>query len=241
MDQNYLTTKCISLFKSFISDLIIVYPEYKSTLYDSYGDILIDESTNIDTFLKNIHKYNTLITNKDDKLFDENIYILDNVSMKDIWKDNITDSTKNSIWKYLQTFCAIYINLKSSENLKELLSGESNTIEQNKKDIQDLKKLQKIKENMKEEDNFENILNNTSIGTLAKEIAESIDMPSMDNISSPDDLSNLLNGDKLMNLFNTVNTKVKEKINTGELNNDILSREAQKLYPNMLPQGLYTI
>lgn len=242
MDPEKLKLKALSLFKSFVNDLINVYPEHKQILYDTYGDVIVGESDDITKFLENISKYEKLITNRNEELFSKDIYIFDKLSMDNIWKSDISESTKKNIWKYLQTFCVIHINLKSSESLKELLKGETSTISpENKKDLKDLKKIKKMKDDMKDKNglddmNIEDMLNNSTIGKIAKEITESLDLPNMD---SPDDISKIFAGDGIMGLFNKVNTTVKEKLESGELNDDILKKEATNMYPNMMNNDLF--
>jgi hypothetical protein len=240
MDSELLNNKSIILFKSFVKDLISVYPEHKIKLYEHYGNIMVDETKDISKFLENINKYEKLITNRNNDLFKDNIYIFEGISMNELWKKDISESTKSNIWKYLQTFCVIYINLKSSESLKELLSGEIETVnESNKKDLKDLKKLKKIKENINETKDpmgfdIENMLNNSSIGKIAKEISESL------NLDDPNtDMSNILEGNTIMNIFNKVNETIKHKIDSGELSDDILKKEATSMYPDMMNNELF--
>jgi len=240
MDSELLNNKSIILFKSFVKDLISVYPEHKIKLYEHYGNIMVYETKDISKFLENINKYEKLITNRNNDLFKDNIYIFEGISMNELWKKDISESTKSNIWKYLQTFCVIYINLKSSESLKELLSGEIETVnESNKKDLKDLKKLKKIKENINETKDpmgfdIENMLNNSSIGKIAKEISESL------NLDDPNtDMSNILEGNTIMNIFNKVNETIKHKIDSGELSDDILKKEATSMYPDMMNNELF--
>ena len=113
------------LFKSFIDDIIVVFPEYKNRLLSYYKDTIENdeekekekdkENDKIEEFLENIDEISDKIINKDITLFDEDPIILQNVSFKLIWNADISDQTKNTIWKYLQTFCIIniqYIGLK---------------------------------------------------------------------------------------------------------------------------------
>ena len=60
MDSDLLNNKSILLFKSFVKDLISVYPEHKTKLYEHYGDIMVDETKDISYFLANINKYEIL-------------------------------------------------------------------------------------------------------------------------------------------------------------------------------------
>ena len=107
MDVN---NQCLSVFKSFINDIIKVFPEYKIKLEDVYGSIIkletcvIDECELLKEFLERVHKLNKKITIKDDNMFDDDPLILTDISFKNIWTTNISYKTKESIWKYLQTF-----------------------------------------------------------------------------------------------------------------------------------------
>lgn len=249
MDIDKLNTKAISLFKSFVNDIISVYPEYKSKLYEHYGSILVGESTDITKFLDNINKYEKLITNRKKELFKDDIFIFEEIPMSDLWKSDISESTKKNIWKYLQTFCVIHINLKSSESLKELLSGETDSLSsENRKDLKDLKKIKRMKEDMNNNKspeglfegmgdlNIEDMLNNSTIGKIAKEISESIDLP---NLESSGDISKLLDGNNIMNIFSKVNETVQQKMSSGELNDEVLKSEANNMYPNMMNNDLF--
>ena len=44
--------------------------------------------------------------------------LLEDVDFHRLWSKNISDKTKMSIWKYLQGFCLIYVNLNSSHLVK---------------------------------------------------------------------------------------------------------------------------
>ena len=43
MDPEKLKLKSLNLFKSFVNDLINVYPEHKTVLYETYGDVMVGE------------------------------------------------------------------------------------------------------------------------------------------------------------------------------------------------------
>ena len=116
-----IDSKCLSVFKSFINDIIKVFPEYKIKLEDVYGDLLkmdtcvLDKQELLIEFLERVHKLDKKITNKDDSVFNDDPIILTEISFKNIWTTNISVKTKESIWKYLQTFCLLYINNKSNK------------------------------------------------------------------------------------------------------------------------------
>ena len=197
--------KVLDVFKTLINEL----NEHDDKVCIPYEEVLnmdkltLGECEYIDTFLENINMHSKQITNKDESVFDEELLM--DVDLKKIWDSGISEIDKNNIWKYLQTFCIININLNSSKELQQLLSGETNEIDKdNRKDLKDLKKIKKIKENIDEikKDNYElsikeveeqekrqnempnmdmmsGIFQNTGIGQLAKEIAEGMDIQSM--------------------------------------------------------------
>jgi len=200
-----LNEQILSLFKNMITDIVDILPEGETQLVilDKYSEILkleelkLEDNSIISDFLQRLNKISTKITNKDESIFDENIILY--IPIKTIWSDYMEDVDKNKIWKFLQTFCIININLNSSNELKKLLSGESNEIQKdNKKDIKDLKKIKKLKssindinkeEETREKENnmggleglegLDGVFENTGIGKLAKNIAENMDFEAM--------------------------------------------------------------
>ena len=207
-----IDTKCLSVFKSFISDIIKVFPEYDIKLTDIYGSLLkletckIEEQEELQEFLSRVHKLNKKITNKDECIFEEDELILTDISFKNIWTTNISYKTKETIWKYLQTFCLLSINHQSNKDLQDALSSLSDdkTIEiTDKKIASDVKKIKKMTENIQEPiaeeikndivetnpanpanplegDNpfaqMEQMMQSSEIGKIAQQVSESINM-----------------------------------------------------------------
>ena len=202
-------SQCHSVFKSFISDIIKVFPEYDIKLNDVYGSILklescvIEEHELLQEFLTRVHKLNKKITNKDECIFEDDELLLTDISFKNIWTTNISYKTKENIWKYLQTFCLLSLNHQSNKDLQEALSNlsENKTIEiTDKKVASDVKKIKKMTENIQEpiaeevksisevkepsnEDNpfaqMEEMMNSSEIGKIAQQVSESINMEEM--------------------------------------------------------------
>jgi len=257
-----INEKILELFKTMINDIMEVYPEEKGNIYEKYESIMNLDTLNIDEcelmqdFMERINKNSTKITNKDIEVIQDDF--IDGIPLKKIWESDISDLTKNNIWKYLQTFCIININLNSSKELQQLLSGETKEIDrENRKDVKDLKKIKKLKEsidvintenrenNQSDPNQMNNIFENTGIGQLAKEIAEGLDFEEMlGKVEGNSDLEgdteqsmesvmqNIMNPGNFMNLFSNINEKVQEKISTGALNEEMLTGEAQNLYGN---------
>ena len=207
-----IDTKCLTVFKSFISDIIKVFPEYDIKLTDIYGSLLkletckIEEQEELQEFLSRVHKLNKKITNKDECIFEEDELLLTDISFKNIWTTNISYKTKETIWKYLQTFCLLSINHQSNKDLQDALSNLSDdkTIEiTDKKIASDVKKIKKMTENIQEPiaeeikndiveanpanpvnplegDNpfaqMEQMMQSSEIGKIAQQVSESINM-----------------------------------------------------------------
>lgn len=258
-----LNQKVLEVFKLLINDIIMVSQD-EDTIQTKYNDILnmdllekIEDCELINNFIKNIETHTKKIVNKDETVF--NNEIIEGVSLTDIWaNEETTIIAKNNIWKYLQTFCIININLNSSNELQQLLSGEVTEInKENRKDLKDIKNIKKLKNsiadiNKDNKDNnsemnpegFNEIFTNTGIGQLAKEIAEDIDFESLMGDTSQSDnpediLGNMMNSGNIMGLFSSINQKVQEKIKSGNLSEETLSGEAETLYEGFKGNAMF--
>ena len=202
-----INNQCLSVFKSFIKDIIKVFPEYQLKLEDVYGTLLKMDSCNLEEeellkeFLDRVHKLNKKITNKDESMFNEDPLLLTDISFKNIWTTNISYKTKENIWKYLQTFCLLALNHQSNKDLANAISdlSDSKNIElKDKKLASDVKKIKKMTENIQEpiaedlsdnsentgqindfENPLENMMGNSSIGKLAEEVSKELDLEAM--------------------------------------------------------------
>ena len=257
-----INNQCLSVFKSFINDIIKVFPEYKIKLEDIYGSIIkletcvIDECELLKEFLERVHKLNKKITNKDDNMFVDDPLILTDISFKNIWITNISYKTKESIWKYLQTFCLISMNYHSNKDLQNALEELSNNNHAEIKDkniASDVKKIKKMTENIKEpiaqdigntqdsveqisepDNPFEQIMNNSEIGKLAEQVSKELDIESMlgglDSDNPMELFSNLMSGGAMNKIMGTIHNVVNTKVESGELNRDSMVNEAQNMY-----------
>jgi len=270
-----LNEQILKVFKNMINEIIDILPEGETQLkiIEKYDDILkldnfvLEDNKIISDFLKKLNNESKKITDKDESVFDGNI--LENIPIKTIWMEHMEDIDKNKMWKLLQTFCIININLNSSNELKQLLNGESSEIQKdNKKDIKDLKKLKKLKSSIndinKEEqsrekestnnsipgfEGLDGIFENTGIGKLAKNIAENMDLESMmggmgggENGEEPDMakiMQNMMNPSNFMNMFQDINKQVREQIDNGGVSEETLTGEAQSLYGNFANNPMF--
>ena len=116
--------KLYELFRSFINDIIKVFPEYEERLHETYGDLFLDDGlpdNYLNDFLKKINKYNDKISEKDESLFLKDPIIIPNISFKMMWISNISKDTKKKIWKYLISFCMMEIQLRCNDKITDVL------------------------------------------------------------------------------------------------------------------------
>ena len=237
-----------TIFGNFIRDLSKTYPEIKSCLYRNYEDCLLEgdkslsEHPKLEKFLALIGEHEKLITDKNLEFFDIEIEFLEEISFKNLWSKNISNKTRESIWKYLQTFQIININLRSSQQLKDALSqiGTDTEVEVNRKTAKDLKKLKKLSSSVKEEikgeetdlDQMLGPLMDSGIGDIAKEVAKTMDIEKMfgsiDENSNPMELmAQMMNPEKMGSIFQNINSVMEQKVGTGELTKEGLKGEAE--------------
>jgi hypothetical protein len=257
-----INTQCLSVFKSFINDIIKVFPEYNLKLEDIYGSLLhldtckLEEQELLTEFMERVHKLNKKITNKDETMFNDDPLLLTDISFKNIWTTNISYKTKETIWKYLQTFCLLSLNYQSNKDLASALSdlSENKEVElSDKKIASDVKKIKRMSENIQEpiaedltdtehstssepmmENPLEAIMGNSDIGKLAEEVSKELDLESMlgslDSDNPMEMFQNLMNGGAMNKIMGTIHNVVNTKVDKGELNKEDMMSEAQGIY-----------
>ena len=211
MNDN-LNNNLLSVFKSFYTDMCNVFPEHESVLRKNYSSLVELETVDIEKnevlkeFLIRIHKYSKLITDKDEALFDEDPLFLTDISFKEIWLSKISNATKETIWKYLQTFSLLGIAYHSNMELKnalESLSMDKDTEIKDKSVAKELKKIKKLGEEIQKEipkeekkekkekeeipkeeipkelSDIEKIIQGSEIGRIAEEVSKQVDLEGM--------------------------------------------------------------
>lgn len=251
-----------TIFNNFIRDLSKTYPEIKSCLYRNYEYCLVEEDKKLsecpklEKFLDIINDHEKFITDKNLEFFDLEIELLEEISFKRLWEKNITNKTRESIWKYLQTFQIININLKSNEELREALSqiGTDTVMEVDKSTAKDLKKLKKLSNNVKEKNNtfdgegeLDEMLGgllDSGIGDIAKEVAKNMNVDEMfgninENSNPMEVMSQMLNPEKMNSIFQNINSVMEKKVENGELTQDSLKNEAEGMMGKMKENPMF--
>ena len=244
-----LNSRLLTTFKDFVNDISEINNDIGETTKEYYKEILeLDELEDLNNnekllvFLNTLDKHSKKISDRDEKVI--NTIKLKSIDIKKLWED-LDDINKNNIWKYLQTMGLIKLNIESNNELKDILSGENEIDSSNKENLKTLKKMKLLKkglnktneeidkniEESKEEEeeqqtNMEDILNNTGIGSLAKEIAEGFELEN-------NDPSEIMNPANLMSLFTKINSTVQDKLQSGDLDLSKVTTELPSLYSNM--------
>lgn len=246
------------LFKSLIRDVIKVFPEYEKRLIKYYSSTLESEDNDepkLKEFLENIEEITDNIIEKDINVFNNDPVLLQNVSFKLIWNSDISDNTKNSLWKYLQSFCIINIQNKSGKDkIQEVLKKiESNEKVKDKETVKNMKKIQKLNESFdineikevlennpetveKGMDEMDQMFANTGIGKLAKEITEDLDIENM--VNNGGGIQDLFSGGNMANIMQTISSKMED--NKDTLNSDDLMKEATNICGSMQGNPLFS-
>jgi hypothetical protein len=275
------------VIRDFVNDMRVTFPEYSSiinkwwkdtTHFDSIEDeeerkkiIEQSEKTSISILFNFCKKkypprfFEILYQN--DEMFTEDSSLdtefLPHIHFKDLWQFDITEKTREAIWKYLQLILFSIVN--TIEN-KEMFGDTAKLFESINEDefkskleetftkMQDIFS-QKNDENANENTfgsniNMEDLPNADDIherltgmldgklGKLAKEIAEetaqNLDID-MENATDMKDVFNNLikNPNKLMGLVKSVGEKLDTRIKSGELKESELIAEATELMNKM--------
>ena len=217
-------------------------------------DIYKDMDEKLKEFLDNVNEISDKVAEKDITLFNDDPIILQNVSFKTIWNSDISTKTKNSIWKYLQSFCIIKINIESGEKISNVLKSiKSKEKVRDRKTLKKIKKLKKLNEKINIDEinkiindnpesinsgleEMEGLFKNTSIGKIAQEISEDLDLENMMS-DEGGGIENLLNGDNMMNILSKITGRLGEGGGVGE---DTLMDEASQICSSMQSNPIFS-
>ena len=255
------------IIRDFVCDLKTTFPEYTQLIDKWWKD---DETSSKFVFehcKKKMPQRFFDILNQNGDMFKEesglDTEFLPNIYFKSLWGFDITQTTRDTIWKYLQL---ILFSIVGSIENKEMFGDTAkmfddvDATELKTKIEEALKNMQGMFDNMKPDTdggggnantqpgaklpNAEDIHEHISgmldgkLGKLAKEIAEDAanDLNiDMDNVTDVKDVfANLLNNpSKLSSLVKNVGSKLDSKIKSGELKESELIAEAAELMKKM--------
>ena len=255
----------------FTKDLIITFPELKTNLNSNLKCIINNENITDDLVfsVNNIKDYCIEIYPKkffdilyqSEKMFDgdEPLFLLPNIDFKILWKENISDNTKTTIWKYLQLLLFSLVSEIPDSNsfgdtaklfeaidtdefkskLEESISNMESCFDMSNNGFSDMSfnNTECLPDPTKLHDDLNKMMDG-KLGNLAREIAEEtakdINMDFNDESSVNDVFKTLFqNPSKLMNLVTKVGTKLDSKIKSGDIKESELLNEAAEMMQNM--------
>lgn len=191
------------LLKQFVKELDKTYPEYNILKIKEYKNIDDKDEKYLLYYMNFIEKDIKKIANEDISLFEqEDTYFLRDIEFSRIWNNNISDKTKQAIWKFLQTLYLIgkpFMNNKT--DIHQLITDYNNIIsndtEKDPKKLKSIKKeldtISKIVKNINQEKEHQKqqrkeqfkqggngqlpeFLENSKIGQLAQELSSELDL-----------------------------------------------------------------
>lgn len=251
------------IIKDFIKDLLITFPE----LDDRLDKTLVNDDASEEALFKYYNHISTQfplrffdILYKNESLFEkkeEPLFLLPNVDFYLLWDCNISDNTRDTIWKYLQLI--LFMVTKNSNNsdmfgdtakLFEAINPEElkEKLESTMKDMENFFDLSNVegsdisgtkfdKDDLPDPEKFQEHLSGLldgKIGNLAKEIAEEtandLDVD-VNNAKSTGEVFEKLVKDptKLMGLVKNIGGKIQYKIKSGEVKESELLEEAKEI------------
>ena len=277
-DVTIMTEEQLTSFKKIMSDvmsdLMLTFPELEQ---DLDKDLYIlwkqsDDSAIVDKSAENLFKYclevfppcfldilyqnNELFTNPDN-----NLNFLPGINYRTLMRENISDTTRNTIWKYLQLILFSTVSNTSAAsdafgNTSEMFNSINKDEFKKKLDetLNDMKNLfskvdgdestgsanmnpdnipsaEKIREGMAS-------LMEGKLGSLAKEIADETAADFSGNLGDASTISDVFSNlmkdpNKLMGMVKTVGTKLDNKIKSGEIKESELLEEASEMMKKM--------
>jgi len=267
------------VINDFIKDIKTSFPEYKIFIdkwwkEDSFFDYIQEEEQKKEAIKKNKENRIKFIFNyclkkypprffdilyQNNEIFDEDsssdTEFLPQIHFKNIWHFEISDKTKETIWKYLQLILFSIINCIDSSSafgdtakLFENLNNDEfkSKLEESLNEIQEIFEKRE-EENKEEKKSFPNTMPNAeniqshiydildgNLGKIAKEIAEeTVSDLNLDteNMTSQKEVFDKLfkNPEKLMNIVKNIGNKLDTKIKTGDVKESELLSEATQM------------
>ena len=262
--EDVIPEEFIKVIYDLINDILFTFPEFKEKLHiDLYNIKESKDETSIRNVYEHIKKvfperfFDILYKNEEMfKSSEINTELLPGIEFKELWTDDISEKTKDVIWKYLQVILFSVIGKVNSEDsfgdtaklfeainqddLKDKLEetmGNLQNMMDGSSPIIDVSGIDHLPNPDDIQDHINGLLDG-KLGNLAKEIAaetaDELNLNAGDATSVNDVLKNLLkNPTQLMGLVKNVGGKLDSKIKSGEIKESELMQEASDLLSKM--------
>jgi len=247
MDEKQLT-QFYKVMNEFLKDLLIPFPEYELIIkkWWNFDEFVNDKVSEIYSHLKKLMMNQFMdILNQNVDIFHEDSTVrtdfLPQIDFKHLWNCELTDKTREMIWKYLQLILItiIHVNSNCEENMDSVLK---------QMDTEEIRtKLNNAVENMKnlfqntEKDSMNDFqsqmdsLLNGKLGNLAKEMAQDTFKDLEIDPDNPLKMwDNLFKDPSQLNgLIKNIGEKLNNKMESGEVNEQDLLSESVNLFSQM--------
>ena len=247
------------VLKDFLGDITTTFPEIKETLHDQLKKTLDDESDDesneflLEYFQRVFPERFFDILYQKSEIFENDSVdteFLPGIEFKKLWNDNISDKTKDVIWKYLQLILLNVVGTLKSNNsfgetakLFEAINQDElhDKLKDTMNEMGDFFTDQINLDDMPDADNIHNHLNSMldgNLGKLAREIAEETASDlnlDLEGASSVNDVFEKLfkNPTKLMDLVGNVGNKLDTKLKSGDIKESDMIKEASEILDRM--------
>jgi hypothetical protein len=216
--------------KDFITDLMTTFPELRENT-DLFAIFSKEETDAQDSYqrvydstLANFPAYMVHILKEEESMFEKEC-VLFGIDFNTLWNENITEKTKNIIWKYLKTILFIvmpdltisedFANALKNIDLHKTIDEIKNLFETTGKDMPDL------------HSHLDGLMNG-KLGALAKEIAHETVGDSEETFQDM-----MKDPSKLFGLMHTVGDTIERKIKSGDVKESELIAEAAEMLEKM--------
>lgn len=269
------------IIKEFIPNMLETFPEWEDSIPDDVRSILdIDEvlEERVTENMMNIYEHskerlppcffdilykNETVFSKTNEEGEDLTDFIYGIPFSKLWVNDISETTKDILWKYLQLLLFTVITDFDDNNmfgetskLFESINGDEfkSKLEEAMGDMNSFFKKDDVgskddeknapKFNMNDAEKMHEHINGMmggKIGMLAKEIADetmdtgAFEFDGITEDSNPDDIFKTLFKDptKLMKMTKNISSKLEDKIKSGELNESELMQEATEMMSHM--------
>ncbi len=254
LDQNKNThIKFNNLLLDFLKDLSNTFPEYENGFTNTSTNIKdnIDDSRFLNKYTTAFKTHMKDLAEKRKQVFiGNNIDLIDNVDFCKVWScEDISIQTQNAIWKYIHSLYLVGKNISKEDTnpLSFFKQEENSSLEDISNQAQCLLKMidnldGKSNDSKESDDNsMEKLFGDSKIGELAQELAGEINISDLglteDMNNNPEQmLESIMKGENsgnLMNMIQTVGSKIQNKISSGQVDEAQLFSEAQNMLSSM--------
>lgn len=234
-----ITEDFVKVIYDLINDILVTFPEFNEGLnLDLHNIKETRDEESVQSVYDHIKKvyperfFDILYKNEDIFTKPEiNTEFLPGIDFKDLWKTDISDTTKDTIWKYLQI---ILFSVIGKVNSQDSFGATAKLFEAINED--ELK--QKLEETM---ENLQNMMGSSNDSVETNESTDSnspvIDISgiNLDQLPKPDDIQGHINGlldGKLGNLAKEIAAETAEELNIDAENATSVNEVFQNLFKN---------